>query len=47
MEPVHYQKWFVESWAEGKGETHSFQTKTVFFMNSWNTRGLYLNPKKS
>jgi len=24
-----------------------FKLKPFFFMNSWNTRGLYLNPKKS
>ena len=31
MEPKHYQKWFAEAWAEGKGETRGFLTKPEVF----------------
>ena len=31
MEPEHYQKWFAEAWAEGKGETRGFLTQPEVF----------------
>ena len=31
MEPEHYQKWFAEAWAGGKGETRGFLTKPEVF----------------